>query len=75
MEKFAIGMVLGCIGGALLVTNNYKMRTLVRKGQEEAQAKLDQIIDEKIQKCERATKTIEDETVKEDRKSKKSDKK
>ena len=48
MEKFALGVVLGSIGGAILVANNYKMRTLVRKTQEELQAKLDEIMDEKI---------------------------
>ncbi|MBQ8685035.1 MAG: hypothetical protein IJ514_02545 [Clostridia bacterium] len=48
MEKFAIGLVIGGIGGALLVANNYKMRTLVKKGQEEIQNKLDELMDEKI---------------------------
>ena len=75
MEKFAIGMVLGCIGGALLVTNNYKMRTLVRKGQEEAQAKLDQIIDERIKKCEDGMQKITDAVEQDEKKSKKTDKK
>ena len=75
MEKFAIGMVLGCIGGALLVTNNYKMRTLVRKGQEEAQAKLDKIIDERIKKCEDGMQKITDAVEQDEKKSKKTDKK
>ena len=48
MEKFAIGLVVGGLAGAVLATNNYKMRTLVRKGQEEVQAKLDAMMDEKI---------------------------
>ena len=48
MEKFAIGLVVGGLAGAVLATNNYKMRTLVRKGQEEMQAKLDALMDEKI---------------------------
>ena len=48
MEKFAIGLMVGGIGGALLVANNYKMRTLVRKTQEEVQANLDRMLDEKI---------------------------
>ena len=52
MEKFAIGVVVGALGGALLVANNYKMRTLVKKGQEEVLAKLDKIMDEKIEKVE-----------------------
>ena len=52
MEKFAIGLALGALGGALLVTNNYKMRTLVKKSQEEVQAKLDDMLDEKIQAME-----------------------
>ena len=49
MEKFAIGLVIGGIGGALLVANNYKMRTLIKKGQEEVQTKLDKLMDEKIE--------------------------
>ncbi len=49
MEKFAIGVIIGGLAGALLTANNYKMRTLVRKGQEEVQAKLDKIMDEKIE--------------------------
>ena len=49
MEKFAIGLVIGGLGGALLAANNYKMRTLIKKGQEEVQLKLDKLMDEKIQ--------------------------
>lgn len=49
MEKFAIGLVIGGLGGALLAANNYKMRTLIKKGQEEVQMKLDKLMDEKIE--------------------------
>ena len=52
MEKFAIGLLIGGIGGALLAANNYRMRTLIRKGQEEVKTKLDQIMDEKIKMME-----------------------
>ena len=52
MEKFAIGLLLGGIGGALLVANNYKMRTLVKKGQDEVMTKVDEFMDEKIQSME-----------------------
>ena len=52
MEKFAIGLVVGGVCGALLTANNYKMRTLVRKGQEEVQEKLDELMDEKIRAFE-----------------------
>ena len=52
MEKFAIGLVIGGLGGALLVANNYKMRTLIKKGQEEVQAKLDKLMDEKIEEMD-----------------------
>lgn len=52
MEKFAIGVVLGMVGGALLTANNYKMRTLVKKGQEEVQTKLDELLDEKLKDFE-----------------------
>ena len=52
MEKFTIGLIIGGIGGALLTANNYKMRTLVKKGQEEMQKKLDNLMEEKIQEME-----------------------
>ncbi len=64
MEKFVIGMLLGGVGGALLVTNNYKMRTLVRKSQDEIQAKLDKMLDEKIETVEKGTEKIVQETEK-----------
>jgi hypothetical protein len=57
MEKFALGVLLGGLGGALLASNNYKMRTLVRKGQQEAQLKFDQMLDEKIRMM---NKTVEE---------------
>lgn len=68
MEKFAIGFLLGGLGGALLTANNYKMRKLVQKGQEEVQAKLDKIMDEKLRAMgelnEAETKTTEEKTDK-----------
>ena len=45
MEKFALGLLIGAVGGALATANSYKMRTLVRKTQAELQAKLDQMMD------------------------------
>ena len=61
MEKFAIGMLFGGMIGAVLCANNYKMRTLVKKGQEEVQTKLDQMMDEKINAMEKATEKLETE--------------
>ena len=52
MEKFAIGLLLGGVVGALITTNNYKLRTLVKRGQEEVQAKLDELMDEKLRAFE-----------------------
>ena len=60
MEKFAIGLVIGGIGGALLAANNYKMRTLIKKSQEEVQAKLDRLMDEKIEAMEEATENLKE---------------
>ncbi len=56
MEKFAIGLVIGGALGALLVANNHKMRTLVKKAQEDTQAKMDAFMDEKISKMEQCAK-------------------
>ena len=64
MEKFVFGVALGMLGGALLVTNNYKMRTLVKKSQEEVQAKFNDMLDEKVQamedKAEEVTEKVKD---------------
>ena len=60
MEKFIIGVALGCLAGALFTANNYKMRTLVRKGQEEVATKLDKMLDEKIQTLEKGANKIKD---------------
>ena len=62
MEKFAIGLLVGGLAGALLVTNNYKMRTLVRKGQEEVQNKLDEMMDEKIRQMENGAEKLKEKT-------------
>ncbi len=64
MEKFAIGILVGGLAGALLTANSYKMRTLVKKGQKEVQAKLDQVMDEKIDRMEEATDQIKEEVAK-----------
>ena len=61
MEKFAIGVALGMVGGALLVTNNYKMRMLVKKSQDEVQAKFDEMLDEKLQAMDEMANKVKDE--------------
>lgn len=61
MEKFAIGLVIGGLGGAMLVANNYKMRTLIKKGQAEVQAKLDQLMDEKIEEMDEALENAKEQ--------------
>ena len=48
MEKFAFGVLVGGMLGALLVANNNKMRTLVKKAQAESQEKLRSFMDEKM---------------------------
>ena len=48
MEKFAIGLLVGGAIGAVLTANNYKMRTLVRKAQQEMQNILVTMMDERI---------------------------
>ena len=75
MEKFAIGMLFGGMIGAVLCANNYKMRTLVKKGQEEVQIKLDQMMDEKINAMEKATEKLETEAEEKAEEMKKSVKK
>ncbi len=60
MEKFTIGLIIGGIGGALLVANNYRMRTLIKKGQEEVQTKLDKLMDEKIEEMEEGVENLKE---------------
>ena len=52
MEKLAIGMLIGAVGGALAVANSQKMRTLVKKGQEEVLTKVNDMMDEKLDSME-----------------------
>lgn len=60
MEKFVVGVLLGMVGGALLTANNYKMRMLVKKGQEEVTAKFNEMMDEKIEMMTQAKEKIEE---------------
>jgi hypothetical protein len=72
MEKFALGALLGALGGALIVANNYKMRTLVKKSQQEVQDKINQIMDNKLRDMEMMETTEESSaTENEKKKSKK----
>ena len=49
MEKmFCLGLALGMVGGALIVANSYKARSLVKKSQEDLKEKIDAYIDEKL---------------------------
>ena len=51
MEKlFCLGIALGMVGGALIVANSYKARSLVKKSQAELMQKMDELMDEKLQK-------------------------
>ena len=59
MEKFVIGLALGGVCGAVLVANNYKMRTLVKKAQEEIEAKADELMDKKIRAMEKCVEQAE----------------
>lgn len=49
MEKmFCMGLAIGLIGGALVVANSHKARTLVKKSQDEVMQKVDSVMDEKL---------------------------
>ena len=50
MEKmFCLGLMFGMVGGALIVANSYKARTLVTKSQSEVMEKVNEMMDEKLQ--------------------------
>ena len=48
-QMFCIGLMLGAVGGALLVANSYKARSLVKKSQAEVMEKVNEMMDEKLQ--------------------------
>ena len=49
MEKlFCLGVALGMVGGALLVANSFKARSLVKKSQAEIMQKMDEMMDERL---------------------------
>ncbi len=49
MEKmFCIGLLFGAVGGALLVANSYKARSLVKKSQAEIMQKAEEMMDERL---------------------------
>ena len=49
MEKmFCLGLVLGAVGGALIVANSYKARSVVKKSQAEFMQKVDEAMDERL---------------------------
>ena len=49
MEKiFYLGLTLGLVGGALIVANSYKARSLVKKSQAELLQKVDEMMDERL---------------------------
>ncbi len=49
MEKmFCIGLMVGALGGALIIANSYKARSLVKKGQAEFMQRMDDMMDEKL---------------------------
>ena len=57
MEKmFCLGLLFGAVGGALIVANSYKARSLVKKSQEELIDKLDDAVDARLTAMERAAK-------------------
>lgn len=49
MEKmFCLGVLLGAVGGALIVANSYKARSLVKKSQAEILERMDEMMDERL---------------------------
>ena len=57
MEKmFCLGLLLGAVGGALIVANSYKARSLVKKSQAELMEKVDEMMDERLKQMESTDK-------------------
>ena len=50
MEKIiCLGLMFGAVGGALLVANSYKARSLVKKSQADVMQKVSDMMDERLQ--------------------------
>ena len=50
MEKiFCLGLMFGAVGGALLVANSYKARSLVKKSQADVMQNVSDMMDERLQ--------------------------
>ena len=57
MEKmFCLGLLFGAVGGALIVANSYKARSLVKKSQAELMEKVDEMMDERLKQIESTDK-------------------
>ena len=70
MEKlFCLGLALGMVGGALIVANSYKARSLVKKSQAEIMQKVDEMMDERLKACE-SSRSESSETEKTEKKKK-----
>lgn len=52
---FCLGLMMGMVGGALIVANSYKARTLVKKSQSEVMEKVNEMMDEKLQSMSQKT--------------------
>ena len=49
MEKlFCLGLALGAVGGALIVANSYKARSLVKKSQADLMQKMDEMMEQRL---------------------------
>ena len=58
MDKvFCIGLLFGMVGGALIVANSYKARSLVKKSQAEIMQKVDEMMDERLKKDDQEPQT------------------
>ena len=61
MEKmFCLGLALGALGGALAVPNSCKMRSLVKRSQEEFIDKVNEAVDARLDAMERDRKRERD---------------
>ena len=60
MEKmFCLGLVLGAVGGALIVANSYKARSLMKKSQAELLERVDEMMDERLKDMSEKTDKTE----------------
>lgn len=71
MEKmFCLGLMFGALGGALVVANSYKVRSLVKKSQSEFIEKVNEAVDQRLNAMQSGEQSQDGQCCQSDKKAK-----